>query len=117
MSYELPFPFILKELYPLRPKIKKLLGCYALMQDKKILLLLRDRETQPEFNGVFVPTSVEYFEALQKEIHTSRMQFDIDGEDKTWIFISEDINDFEQKVKKTCEMIKNGDDRIGKMRN
>lgn len=114
MNYEVPYAFVLRELYPFRPKIRKLFGCYALMKDKQILMLLRDREVQPEFNGVLVATKVEHFEALQKEIHTSRMEFDLDGAEKTWIFISEDLDDFDQKVKKACEMIKNGDERIGK---
>ncbi len=114
MNYEVPYDFVLRELYPVRPKIRKLLGCYALMNGRKILMLLRDREIEPQFNGVLVATKAEHFEALQQEIHRSRMEFDLDGEENTWIFISEDLDDFEQKVKKACEMIKNGDERIGK---
>jgi hypothetical protein len=115
MNYELPYDFVLKELYPLRPKIKKMLGCYALMNDKQLLMLLRDREQNPEFNGVFIATRLVFFEELQKEIHTSKMEFDLDGDERSWIFISEDLDDFEQKVKKACEMIRNGDERIGKI--
>jgi len=114
MNYELPYDFVLKELYPFRPKIRKLLGCYALMKDKEIVMLLRDKETQLEFNGVFIATQSKHFAALQQEIHTSKMEFDLDGDENSWIFISEDLDDFEQKVKKACEMIKNGDARIGK---
>jgi hypothetical protein len=43
------------------------------------------------------------------------MEFDLDGDEKSWIFISEDLDDFEQKVKKACEMARSGDERIGKM--
>lgn len=114
MDYDLPFAFVLKELYPFRPQVRKLLGCYALIKDKKILLLLREREVHPEFNGVFVATQPAFFEEMQKEIHTSRMEFDLDGTENTWIFISEDIDGFEEKVRKACEMIKAGDERIGK---
>ena len=114
MSYEVPYSFVLKELYPFRPSIRKLFGCYALMKERRILMLLRERDQQPEFNGVFVATIPAFFEELQKEIHTSRMEFDVDGADNTWIFISEDLDDFELKVKKACEMVKNGDERIGK---
>jgi hypothetical protein len=114
MNYELPYDFVLKELYPFRPKIRKLFGCYALVKENEILMLLREKETQPEFNGVFVATIPEHFEALQKEIHTSKMEFDLDGADRSWIFISEDLAEFEGKVKKACGMIKAGDERIGK---
>ncbi len=115
MNYELPYDFILKDLYPLRPTIKKMLGCYALMEGKKLLMLLRDREERPEFNGVFIATSPAHFETLQQEIHTSRMTFDLDGDENSWIFISEDLDSFKEKVKKACEMIKKGDERIGKL--
>jgi len=115
MNYQLPYDFVLNALYPVRPKVKKMLGCYALMDDKKLLMLLRDREQQPEFNGVFVATNAVHYDALQNEIHTSRMEFDLDGDERSWIFISEDIDAFEEKVKKACDMIKAGDERIGKL--
>jgi hypothetical protein len=115
MNYKVPFDFVLKELYPIRPTIKKQLGGYFLQLDKKLLFFLRDRNEQIEFNGVFVATEPEHFLALQNEIHTSKMKFDFDGTHDSWIFISEDLDDFEQKVKKACTMIKNGDIRFGKM--
>ena len=91
-----------------------MIGCYGLFVNKKLLLLLRDRDNQPEFNGIFVATQPEFFDALQHEIHTSKMEFDLDGEAHSWIFLSEDLPDFNAKVKKACEMIKAGDVRIGK---
>jgi hypothetical protein len=114
MNYKVPYDFVLKELYPLRPKIKKMLGGYALHLEKKMILFLREREEQIEFNGVFVATEPEHFAALQKEIHTSQMTFDFDGSKDSWIFISEDLDEFEEKAKKACEMIKSGDKRMGK---
>ncbi len=114
MDYKVPFDFVLRYLYPVRPQIKKMLGCYGLFVNKKLLLLLRDRANQPEFNGIFVATQPEFFDALQNQIHISNMNFNLDGVPHTWIFLSEDLEDFDEKVKKTCEMIKVGDERIGK---
>jgi len=114
MHYEIPYDFVLRLLYPFRPQVRKMFGCYALMKDQQVLLLLRDKQSQPEFNGVLVATQPPYFEALQKEIHTSRMEFDVDGAENTWIFISEDLDDFEAKVKTACDMIRAGDVRVGK---
>jgi hypothetical protein len=114
MNYKVPYSFILSFFYPVRPAIKKMLGCYGLYVNKKLVMLLRDRDNHPEFNGVFVATQPEYFDALSNELHSSNMDFDIDGHAYTWIFISEDITDFEEKVKKAAEMVKNGDERIGK---
>ena len=77
-------------------------------------MLLRERDNQPEFNGVFVATQPEYFDALSTEIHSSNMEFDIDGHEYTWIFISEDLDAFKEKIKKAAEMVKTGDERMGK---
>lgn len=114
MNYKVPYDFVLRYLYPVTPKIKKMLGCYGLFVNEKLLLLLRDRGNQPEFNGIFVATQPEFFDALQIQIHVSNMIFNLDGVPHTWIFLSEDLADFDAKVKKTCEMIKAGDERIGK---
>ena len=114
MNYKVPYDFVLRYLYPLRPVIKKMLGCYALFLDKKLIMLLRERENQPEFNGIFIATQPKYFEGLQNQIHFSNMTFDLDGVPHSWIFLSEDLEDFEEKTKKTCEMIKENDVRIGK---
>jgi hypothetical protein len=114
MNYKVPYNFILSFFYPLRPIIRKMLGCYALLLDQKIVMLLRDREDHPEFNGVFVATQPQFFEELSNELHSSNMEFDIDGVPHTWIFISEDLNDFEEKLKKAANMIRSGDKRIGK---
>jgi hypothetical protein len=91
-----------------------MLGCYGLFLHDKLMMLLRERENNPEFNGVFVATQPEFFDDLSNELHYSNMEFDIDGAPHTWIFISDDINDFQQKVKQAVDMIKNGDKRIGK---
>jgi len=111
MNYKVPYDFVLRYLFPVRPQIKKMLGGYGLFYNKKIL---RDRENHPEFNGVFVATQPQFFDDLQNEIHASNMNFDLDGDPHTWIFLSEDLEEFDEKVKKTCEMIKAGDERIGK---
>ena len=113
MNYKIPYDYVLSYLYPLRPTVQKTFGCYGLRLDNKFIMLLRDRENQPEFNGVFVATKPEYYDELTKELHSSNMEFDIDGHYHSWIFISEDLDDFEDIVKKAAELIKNGDERIG----
>ncbi len=112
MNYLLPYDFVLRYLYPIRPTIRKLYGCYALYLNRKMMLFLRHKELQPEFNGVFVATQPMYFEALENELHISHMVFDLGGE-HSWIFISEDLEDFEKIVMKACELIKASDERIG----
>ena len=114
MIYKVPYDFVLQYLYPLRPHKQKMLGGMGLFVEDKNVLLLREREDHPEFNGVFVATQPEYFDSLTSELHTSNMEFDIDGSYHSWIFISEDLEDFNDIVKKACELIKLADKRIGK---
>ena len=114
MNYKVPYDFVLRYLYPVRPKIRKMLGCYALVTEEKILMLLRERDNQPEFNGIFVATQPQHYDSLQNDIHKSNIELDIDGMPHTYLFISEDLEDFDEKVKKACELIKAGDERIGK---
>ncbi len=114
MKYTIPFNFILQLVYPVRPKVVKMLGGYALYQNKRLLFFLRERSTEIEFNGVFVATQPQFYVELQKEIHHSKMEFDLDGSKDSWIFISEDLDDFQDKVLKACELVKKGDMRIGK---
>lgn len=114
IDFKIPYSFVIKEIYPVKTEVRKLMGAYGLYVNKQLKLFLRDSEKYPEFNGVFVATIPEFFEELQQEIHTSRMEFDLDGTKDSWIFISEDLPDFEQKVAKACVLIKQGDERIGK---
>lgn len=114
MGYQVPYDFVLQALYPLRPRVVKMLGGYGLYREKTLLLFLRNGENQPEFNGVFIATHPPYFASLQKDIHESKMEFDLDGSTDSWIFVSEDLNDFEAKVNTACALIKAGDVRIGK---
>ncbi len=113
-NFTIPYQFVLRYLYPVRPIIRKMFGCYALYHQHKMIFFLRDKSLQPEFNGVFLATQPQFITALQNEIHHSKMQFDLDGSTDSWIFISEDLEDFERRVKAACELIKTGDERIGK---
>lgn len=113
MNYKVPYDFILQLLYPIRPTIKKMFGCYGLYHNKRLLFLLREREERIEFNGVFIATQPQYFDALENEIHISRMEFDLDGTAHSWLFLSEDLADFDEKIALTCNMVKAGDERIG----
>ena len=114
LDYKVPYDFILRYLYPLRPKIVKMLGGYVLVLNDKILFMLREQEAQPEYNGVYIATEPDFYDTLESEIHSSLMEVDIDGLAHSWLFVSEDLPNFDEKVKKACEMLKGGDTRLGK---
>jgi hypothetical protein len=50
-----------------------MLGCYGLFLHDKLMMLLRERENNPEFNGVFVATQPEFFDHLSNKLHYSNM--------------------------------------------
>ncbi len=112
--YNVPYAFILKALYPIRPTIKKALGGYFLFVHKKLLIFLRERDTYADFNGVFVAVLPEYLSELEAEINLKHTEFDLDGTKDGWLFINEDLDDFETKCTLICEMIKQTDTRIGR---
>ncbi|MBX2930859.1 MAG: hypothetical protein KF781_02800 [Chitinophagaceae bacterium] len=115
MSYQVPYTFVLKALYPIRPTIRKMLGGYGLSINKKLVLLLRDSNINMQYNGVYVAALPEFYTELLEEIQVNKTDVDIDGSKNSWLFISEDLIGFEQKVELACSLIKSEDERIGKI--
>lgn len=114
-NYQIPYTFILKALYPKKLKVARKFGGYVLYEKDTVYFFLRNIEFNPEYNGVYVATTVEHFNYLQEHLHKSFMEVDLDGEDNTWIFLSEDLEDFETKVEQACNLLKNNSGLIGKV--
>jgi len=114
VHFVIPYDFVLQWLYPVRVEVKKRLNGYFLYHNGRLLMFLRDAEDFPEFNGIFIATQPQYFDSLSNDVHRSRMEFDLDSTKDSWIFISEDLEDFEAKVQKACDLIKANDERMGR---
>ena len=52
-----PFPFVLEELSPIRPTIKRWFGFTSVYLDEKLLCSLRDSAKQPNANGMWIYTT------------------------------------------------------------
>ena len=92
-------------------------GLYAIYIDEKIVLVLRDRKDQPETNGVWVATNKEHHKSLKDELPSLR-SFSIYSKavkETGWQMLPVDSDDFETSVIKLCELIKRGDQRIGRV--
>jgi hypothetical protein len=110
-----PFAFVLDELSSLNPYTKPMFGCVAIYVQEKIVLILRDRPTSIEDNGVWLATTVEHHESLKKDF-PSMHSINVFGEPITgWQVLPADAKDFEESVLKACELIRKSDPRIGKI--
>jgi hypothetical protein len=109
----IPFEFILDYLFPFVPQIKQMFGSFSLYRGEKILLVLREKEKDPEMNGVWVATKKEHHESLRMEL-PSLCAIPLLGKGETnWQLIPPDAEDFESSVIHLCELIKKDDKRIG----
>jgi hypothetical protein len=111
----IPHPFVLEELQDLSPLTKPMFGCLAVYVNGLIVLILRDRESSPEDNGVWLATTDEHHASLKKEFPSMR-SISLFGKDVTgWQVLPLDAEDFEESALKACELVRQGDPRIGKI--
>jgi hypothetical protein len=82
---------------------------------KKIVLVLRDKKDHPEANGVWMATAKKHHESFKRDFPSMRSVYLIsEGKSETnWQMIPLDADDFESSVTLACELILQGDERIG----
>ena len=111
---KIPFAFALEELDALSPAIKPMFGGVAVYTGEKMILFLYDQEKWPDFRGVSLATTPDHYRSLALEFSSTR---DADPQKigkHPWLLIPAGAVDFEEQVLKACEMILNGDERIGR---
>src|SRR5262245_23432774 len=111
---KIPFAFAVEELDSLSPAIKPMFGGFIVYIGEKMTLFLYDQEKLPGFKGVSLATTPEQYRSLAQEFSSTR-----DAEPQKigkhpWLHIPAGAGDFEEQVLKACEMILNGDPRIGR---
>ncbi len=112
---DVPFDFVLEELAALNPIVGRMFGCFSLYIDGKIIFILRARESSPEDNGVWIATTAEHHESLQKDLPSIR-SITLFGPGPTgWQVIPFESDHFDQDVLKACQLVRRGDLRIGKI--
>jgi hypothetical protein len=112
-----PFPFVLEELSALRPTIKHWFGFTSLYLDEKLLCSLRDSAKQPNSNGMWIYTTTEHVESLAQEFPDlpRRQLWRSRSGNKAWVILASRLAGFEEYAFKACELILNGDRRIGRV--
>lgn len=110
-----PFPFVLDELTSLRPRVKAMFGFTHVYLDDKLLFSLRDSPKRTSTNGIWVYTTIEDLDSLAREFpDLPRRQLWRSGKNG-WLVLAARIPGFEEYAFKLCELILNGDRRVGRV--
>jgi hypothetical protein len=116
---KIPYVFILEYLTGIDITIKPMFGCYGVYANGKLCLFLMHREKplirregDPMQKGVYIATTTDHVDALNAIFPTA--EFEMLKEKKVWIFVSEELAEFEPYVIEACELITSGDQRIGR---
>jgi hypothetical protein len=111
----LPFEFVIEELASLRPTIKSAFGFTYVYLDEKLLFSLRNNRNRTRTNGMWLFTTREHIDSLMKEFpDLSRRQVWRSGKN-CWVVLASRLECFEEYAFKACELILNGDPRIGRL--
>jgi hypothetical protein len=111
----IPFEFVLDALAAAPPRTNPMFGCLAVYVGQKIVLVLRDRPSHTDDNGVWLATTCEHHESLRREFPNLR-SIGVLGKDVTgWQLLPASAPDFEESALRACELILARDPRIGKV--
>lgn len=110
-----PFQFVLEELVSLRPTIKRMFGFTYVYLDHQLLFALRASVKRSGTNGLWIFTTDEHLESLAREFPLlPRRQLWRSGKN-CWIVLASRLEDFEEYAFKACELVLNGDQRVGRV--
>jgi len=111
----IPYQFVLDELEPIRPRIKSAFGVTYAYLRTKLLLGLRYSTKQTNCNGVWVFTHTEHIQGLRQDFPLLRGNYFWKSGPNGWMILAEKTESFEEYAFKVCEMILQGDQRIGRL--
>lgn len=109
-----PFRFVLEELEPLRPTVRRMFGgTYVYLGER--LLLTTWAGARPASRGIWLYTQTEHIESLRREFpQLPRQRFWRSGKN-AWVILAAKLEDFEEYALRACELILRGDQRIGRV--
>jgi hypothetical protein len=111
---KVPFAFALEEIDAVSPVIKSMFGGVIVYIGEKMALFLYDGEKLPGLNGVSLATTPEHYQSLALEFSSTRDAEPQKIGEHPWLHIPAEAVDFEEQVLNACELILNGDPRIGR---
>jgi len=111
----LPFAFVVDELSPLRPTIRRVFGFTYLYVGELLLCGLRDSVKKPASNGMWLFTTRDHVDQLGAEFPELPKRYLWRSKENAWVILPSKLEEFENYAFKACEMIINGDRRIGRL--
>jgi hypothetical protein len=111
----IPHEFVLDALASLSPRTNPMFGCLAIYVGEKIVLILRDKPTATDDNGVWLATTHEHHESLRRDFPNMRSIAVLGKKPTAWQTLPADADDFEDAALRACELVLAGDPRIGKV--
>lgn len=111
----IPHEFVLDALASLSPRTNPMFGCLAIYVGEKIVLILRDKPSADDDNGVWLATTEEHHRSLRQEFPNMRSIKVLGKKVTGWQVLPTDAEDFEQSALHACELVLSGDPRIGKV--
>jgi hypothetical protein len=111
------FQFVIDELLPIRPRIQPAFGFTYLYIGERLVLALRDSLKQPKYNGVWLFTDAEHIDNFRREFESlpRRCFWRSRKSGCGWVIIAAEFAEFEEYAFRACELILNGDRRIGRV--
>ncbi|WP_448697906.1 hypothetical protein ACFGVR_13930 [Mucilaginibacter sp. AW1-3] len=110
----MPFDFLLDYL-PANIIVKPAIGMFYVYFDKKIVLIFRQTNKNPQHNGIWISTQRQHHDSLKTEI-AAITHFELEeGFDTTWLLLNDKHEDFESAAIQLCELVAHKDPRIGKV--
>ena len=111
----IPHEFVLDAIASRSPWTRPMFGCLAVYVENKIVLILRDKQSNTADNGVWVATTNDHHESLRHEFPSMRSIHVLGSGVTGWQVLPADEGDFERAALRACELIVAGDPRIGKI--
>jgi hypothetical protein len=112
---KLPFPFVIEELDSLRLTVKHAFGFTYLYLDDRLLCGLRNSTKQTGSNGIWLFTTTEHVDSLGKEFPQLSKRYLWRSGKNAWVVLPSRLGEFEEFAFRACELILNGDRRIGRI--
>lgn len=111
----LPFAFVVDELMPLRPTIRRVFGFTYLYVGELLLCALRDSVKKPGSNGMWLFTTRDQVDQLGAEFPELPRRYLWRSKENAWVILPSKLEEFENYAFKACGMMINGDRRIGRL--
>ena len=111
----LPFAFVVDELMPLRPTIRRAFGFTYLYVGELLLCALRDSVKKPSSNGMWLFTTRDHVDQLGAEFPELPKRCLWRSKENAWVILPSKLEEFENYAFKACDLIMKGDRRIGRL--